>query len=111
VNVWPAIVSVPVRDEVDVLAATLKVTAALPLVFGPPPDVTVIQDALLTAVHWQSGGIVTDTTRDPPEASTDTVVDESAAVHGVAACVIVRSRPLMAIVPLRVEPLGFGSTL
>ena len=89
VKVWPAIVSVPVRDDVDVFAATLKVTAAAPLVFGPPPDVTVIHDALLTAVHGQSDGMVTETTRDPPLASSETDVAESVAVQEAAAWVIV----------------------
>ena len=110
VNVRPAIVSVPVRDDVEVLAATEKVTPALPFVFGPPPAVTVIQDALLTAVHWQSGGIVTDTTRVPPVAVSESLVDESDAVHGAAAWLIVCSFPPMAIVALRVDPFGFAST-
>ncbi len=85
VNVTPAIVSVPVRDEVEVLAATLNVTAPLPEVFGPPPAVTVIHDALLVADQEQSVGIVTDTTRVPPVEVSESVVDDRVAVHGAAA--------------------------
>ena len=84
-NVKPAIVSVPVREEFDVFAATLNVTAPLPVVFGPAPAVTVIQDALLVADHEQSVGIVTDTTRVPPVAVSDSLVGESEAVQGAAA--------------------------
>ena len=50
-SVCPAIVNVPLRAVVDVLAATLKVTAPPPEVFGPPPAVTVIHVALLVALH------------------------------------------------------------
>jgi hypothetical protein len=51
VSVIPAIVRVPVRGVVDVFAATLNVTPPLPDVFGPPPAVTVIHEALLVAPH------------------------------------------------------------
>ena len=49
VKVCPAIVIVPVREVVPVLAATLKLTVPLPLPFAPA--VTVIQAALLAAVQ------------------------------------------------------------
>lgn len=110
VNVTPAMVSVPVRDEVEVLAATLNVTPPLPDVFGPPPAVTVIHEALLVADQEQPVGIVTETTRVPPAEASESLVDESVAVHGAAACVIVNSRPPMAIVPVRADPAGFAST-
>ncbi len=51
VNVRPAIVSVPVRVELPVLGATLKLTFPFPLPLAP--EVTVIHDALLVAVHAQ----------------------------------------------------------
>jgi hypothetical protein len=110
VNVRPAIVSVPVRLDVDVFAATVKVTAALPVVFGPAPEVIVIHETLLDADHEQSAGIVTETTRLPPLAGTESLVDESEAVQGAPACVTVSSRPPIAIVPVRVDPAGFAST-
>src|SRR5687767_9519302 len=91
VRVCPAMVSVPVRDVAAVFAATRSATPALPLVFGPAPDVTVIHPALLTAVQTHAEGIVTDTTRLPPLASNASVDDDSVAVHGAAACVTVSS--------------------
>jgi hypothetical protein len=51
VNVAPAIVSVPLRLEATVFAATSNVTEPLPDPLAPP--VTVIHAALLVAVHAQ----------------------------------------------------------
>ena len=51
VNVWPPIVSVPVRGPLLVLAAALKLTVPLPLPLAP--DVIVSQASLLVAVHAQ----------------------------------------------------------
>ena len=51
VNVWPAMVNVPVRELEPVLAATEKVTVPLPVPLAP--DVIVIQVALLVAVQGQ----------------------------------------------------------
>ena len=51
-KVWPAIVTVPVRALVEVLAATLTCTVPLPL--PDVPEVTVIHEALLVAVHAQA---------------------------------------------------------
>jgi hypothetical protein len=56
VNVWPATVRVPVRGA-PVLAATVKPTLPLPEPLAP--DVTVIQDALLVAVHVHPAVVVT----------------------------------------------------
>ena len=65
VNVLPAIVTVPVRDDVLVLAATLRPT--LPLPDPLAPDVTVIQPVLLlTAVHVQPLAADTLTVTVPP---------------------------------------------
>lgn len=109
-TVLPATVSVPLRGVVDVLGATRNVTAPLPLLFGPAPDVTVIQDALLTDVHTQPDGIVTDTTLDPPTASNDSPVEDNVAEHSAPACVTFSNRPPMAIVPPREVPAGLAST-
>jgi hypothetical protein len=64
-----AIVSVPVRDDVLVLAATLNVVVPLPLPLAPP--VTVIQALLLWADHVQPAATVTDALPVPPDAATD----------------------------------------
>ena len=107
----PAIVRVPLRGVVDALAATENVTAPFPLVFGPPPEVTVIHVALLTAVQRQPDGMVTATTREPPVASNDSDVDDTVAVQEAAPCVTVCRRPPMAMVPVRPVPVGLASTL
>jgi hypothetical protein len=69
VNVDPAIVSVPVRLAVPVLAATLNVTVP-----DPEPDApvtTVIHAALLTAVHRQPVPTVTVLLPAPAAAAAD----------------------------------------
>jgi hypothetical protein len=64
VNVCPATVSVPVRDEVDPLAAKLKPTDPLP--DPEAPDVTVSQPVLLLiAVHEHPAAAVTETVPVP----------------------------------------------
>ena len=98
------------RDVVEVFAVTLNVTPALPLVFGPAPVLIAIHEALLAAVHWQPLGMVTDTTRVPPAATNDSLVDDSEPLQGAAACVIVNSFPPAAMVPVREVPAGLGST-
>lgn len=65
VNVRPAIVSVPVRAA-PLFAATLKATEPLPAPIAP--DVTVIHDALLAAVHWHVLADVTVAVPAPPAA-------------------------------------------
>jgi hypothetical protein len=64
VTVWPAIVTVPVRDVVAVLPATESDTVPLPA--PDAPEVTVIQDALLDAVQLQPVVPVTVTVKGPP---------------------------------------------
>jgi hypothetical protein len=83
-NVWPAIVSVPVRDVVLGFAAALKATVPPPLPLAPL--VTVSQDVLLlTAVHAQPASAVTVVDPVPPAAATDWLVGTSAYVQGAAA--------------------------
>jgi hypothetical protein len=60
----PAIISVPVRDGPDV-GATLNVSVPGP---APAAAATVIQSALLAAVHGHPAPAVTVTTCDPPAA-------------------------------------------
>ena len=69
-NVWPPIVSVPVRGVPLGFADTLKATVPLPLPFAPL--VTVSQDVLLlTPVHAHPVGAVTAVDPVPPPATTD----------------------------------------
>jgi hypothetical protein len=53
---------------------------------------------------------VTETTRVPPADANDSVVEDSDAVHGAAACVIVSSFPPIAMVPVLVVPAAFAAT-
>jgi hypothetical protein len=69
VNVRPAIVSVPVRDEVVGFAWMLNPVAPFPVPLAP--DVTVMKDALLTAVHVQALVVVTVVEPVPPPTATD----------------------------------------
>ena len=64
VNVCPATVRLPVRTR-PVLAATEYVTVPLPAPLAPP--VTVIQLALLAAVHVQALDVVTVALPLPPD--------------------------------------------
>ena len=109
-TVRPETVSELLRGDVEVLAATTNVTAALPLLFGPAPDVTVIHGALLNAVQTQFVGMVTETTREPPPASNDSDDEDTLAVHGAPAWITFSNRPPTAIVPLREVPAGLAST-
>jgi hypothetical protein len=69
VNVCPAIVSVPVRAA-PTFFDTLKPTLPFPVSLAP--DVTVIHESLLTAVHEQPAGVVTFTVGPfPPPAFID----------------------------------------
>ena len=79
VNVDPAMVSVPVRLVVPVLAALLNVTVP-----DPEPDapaLTVIHAALLTAVHAQPVPAVTMLLPGPPAAAIDWDEGEMVGVH------------------------------
>jgi len=59
VNVWPAIVSVPVRDNAEVLAPTLYVTVPLPAPLAPA--VTDSHPVFVVAVQLQPALAVTVT--------------------------------------------------
>ena len=67
VNVWPAIVSVPVRCADDGLAATEYVTVPLPR--PGAPDVMLMKPSLLPAVQPQLEGslTLTDAVVDPAD--------------------------------------------
>jgi hypothetical protein len=69
VNVCPPTVIVPVRLALPVLAATLNDTVAVPVPLAAL--VTVIQLAVLDAVHAQPAMVVTVNDPVPPAAGTD----------------------------------------
>ena len=64
VNVCPATVTVPVREDVDVFCATERLTVPLPEPLAPP--VTVIHATLDVAVQEQLEALNTFTAAVPP---------------------------------------------
>ena len=82
VTAWPAIVSVPVRELVDVFAAALKATVPGPV--PVPPLEIVSQVAPLVAVQPQPAAVVTVEEPGPPAAVTACVVGDTEYVHGAA---------------------------
>ena len=79
-NVWPAIVTMPLRSLVAVFAATSRRTVPLPLPFAPAP--IVIHGVLDDDAHVQPAPAATDTVTDPPAATTLALVADSVKVHG-----------------------------
>ena len=110
VKVLPPTVKVPVREVVTLLALTLYPTLPLPLPLAP--DVTVIQEALLVAVHEHPVPAVTFTV---PVAAADVVkladVGRIVKEQGAPGCVTVNVLPPTVIVPLRVLVLVLAATL
>jgi hypothetical protein len=102
-NVWPAIVSVPVRAS-PLFAAIVNATVPLPL--PDAPLVIEIHEAFDAAVHAQPLPAVTATEPLPPLASTDWLLGAIAKLHGggTAACVTVSVSPAIVSVPLRAAP-------
>jgi len=110
VNVWPAIVIVPVRAAVLVFCVTLYVTLPFPVPLAPAP--IVIHASLLVAVQLQPVPAVT--VIEPLAASDDGRlfdVGEIVNVHETPACVTVNVCPPMVIVPLRELVPVFAPTL
>jgi len=71
VTVCPATVTVPDREG-PLSGATVSETVPDPVPFAP--DVTVIQSALLAAVHGQPADDVIERVRVPPDAPTESLV-------------------------------------
>jgi len=102
VNVCPAIVIVPDRPGPSV-DATVKLTAPFPFPFAP--DVMVIHDCPLVAVHAQPAPAVTVTEPVPPEEATVWESGEMANVHP-SPCVIITICPATVTVPDRDGPFS-----
>jgi hypothetical protein len=109
VTVCPATVSVPVRDVVEVFAATVNATVPLPV--PELPLLTVIHAALLAAVHVQPVPAVTPTDPLPPADVSDAEVVESVKVQGAPACVTVTVFPAIVSVPEREVADVFAATV
>jgi len=79
-NVWPAIVTMPLRSLVEVFAATSRRTVPLPFPFAPAP--TTIHGTLDAAVQGHPAPAVTDAVTDPPLDATRALVADSVKAHG-----------------------------
>jgi hypothetical protein len=99
VNVRPAIVAVPVRAVVAVLAATDIATVPFPEPLAPL--VIVSQDAPLVAVQAQPARLVTDTLAAWPPASALVDVGVIEYVQAAAAWFTLKVCPAMLSVPVR----------
>ena len=109
VNVWPPIVTVPVRDCVAALAVTLNVTRPLPL--PPPPPETVNQLALLTAVQAHPSAAVTLVNPDPRPEPTVVLVGEIETAQPTPAWLTVKLCPPIVSEPPRDVGFGFAAAL
>jgi hypothetical protein len=99
-------VSVPDRDP-PVCFAALNVTFPLPL--PPEPPVTLIQSALLAAVHAQPAAVVTPTVPEPPSPGTLVLVAERA-YEQPPGWLTVKVWPAAVIVPVLAGP-GFAAAV
>jgi hypothetical protein len=100
VNVFPAIVSVPVRAA-PTFFDTLKPTLPFPVSLAP--DVRVIHESLLTAVHEQPAVVVTCTVGPfPPPAFIDAL--DGLMEYEQPAWVRVKVLPAIVTVPERAGP-------
>lgn len=107
-NDWPAIAIEPVRDDVLGLAATLYPTWPLP--FPVAPDVTVIQESVVAAVHAHPVAEDTATLADAAFAAREALTGDSPNVHAAASCEIVNERPAIVTVPVRAAVPGLAAT-
>ena len=105
-NVWPAIVAVPLRIA-PVFAATLKVTDPLPVPDAPLD--TVIQETLLAAVHEHQLAVETAIVAVPPVAANDCDTGEIAKLQDEESWMTVKGCEPTETVPTRVLPL-FAAT-
>jgi hypothetical protein len=108
VKVLLATVTVPVRGDAFGFAATEYATGPFPL--PDAPGATVIQAALLVAVHVHPAAAVTLTLPEPPDPGTLVDPGEIVGAHEVPACVTVKVLPATVTVPVREDVLGFAAT-
>ena len=108
VKVWPAMVIVPLREVVEVLAVNEKLTVPLPELL--PPAVTVIQAAPLLAVQEHPLPEVTPTLPLPAVEATEALAGEIAYVQGAPACVTVKVCPATVMVSEREVVDVFAAT-
>lgn len=110
VNVFPAIVSVPVRDAPLLFVATTNVTVALP---RPGPALMIATQAtLLAASHGQLASAVTLLLPNPPSDVNDRLEGEIDVVQvDTADCVTVNVVAAIVRVPVRAVVPVLGATV
>ncbi len=109
-NVWPAIVSEPLRCVAFGFASAANATEPVPLPLAPL--VTVSHEVLLlTPVHAQPANVVTVVEPVPPAATTDWLVGLIEYEHAAPACVTVSVCPPIVSVPLRCVVLALAAAL
>jgi hypothetical protein len=108
VTACPATVTVPVREVVDVLAATVNVTAPFP---EPLTGDTVIQLAPEFAFHPQPDGFATVIVNVPPPLPGVSPVGDTEYVQAAGACVTVTVFPAIVTVPVRDVVAVFAPTV
>ncbi|HET7218196.1 MAG TPA: hypothetical protein VFJ02_09105 [Vicinamibacterales bacterium] len=108
VKVWPAIVIVPLRWVVLVLAATVNATVPFPDPLAPVE--IAIHDAPLVAVQLQPVVAATVAVEDSPVAGDVRPVGDSENVHAAAVCVTVKAWPATVNDPVRSVPAVFAAT-
>ena len=108
VKVLPPIVSVPLREVVEALAATVYETEPFPLPLALA--LIVIQASLLVALHPQPVPAVTVTVPDAPAATALVDAGEIVGSQGAPAWVTVKVLPPMVSVPVRGVVVGFAVT-
>jgi hypothetical protein len=109
VNVRPPAVIVPLRDDIAVFSAAVKLTEPLPLPLLPATIES--HGAVVLALQVQPVPAVMLNEPGPPAEATDWLVGATVKVQGAAACVTVSVRPAMVRVPVRIVVSGFGWTL
>ena len=98
-TLWPAIVTVAVRDEAVVLPVTAIVVNPLPLPLLPL--VMLSQAAEEDAVQAQLPAVVTEIVALPPAAAIESFVGDTVKVHVAASWVTVTDCPATVSVALR----------
>jgi len=103
VIVCPAMVSVPVRDEVPVLSVNAKATVPLPVPLAP--DVMETHERVSVVVQLQPAAVVTLTLPVPAAAAGVSKVGAAVKVHGggAPACVTVTVWPATVTLAVRGE--------
>ena len=109
VNVWPAMVMVPVRCAVPVFAATMTPTVPLPVPVAPEPIVN--HAALLVVLQAQVLPAVTPTATGSPPAGEVRLVGAIVNVHGVPAWVTLNVWPAIVTEPVRCAVPVFAATV